>query len=100
MIQFHTTVKRVNAIKARQNLGKLLEEVYYQDDQFVIERAGKPMAAVIPLWQLKDWQKKRERLFVAVEEVHQAYQKVRPEKIERDVHDALLAVRTQTRRKK
>jgi hypothetical protein len=33
-------VKKVNALKARKNLGQLLEEVYYKGDQYVIERAG------------------------------------------------------------
>ena len=92
-------VKKVNALKARQNLGKLLEEMYYQGDQFIIERAGKAMAAVVPLWQLEEWQKRRERLFAAVEDVQQLNQKVKPDMIERDVQDALRAVRTTTRRK-
>jgi antitoxin (DNA-binding transcriptional repressor) of toxin-antitoxin stability system len=42
-------VKKVNALKARQNFGQMLEEVYYKGDQFIIERAGKSMAAVVPL---------------------------------------------------
>ena len=42
-------VKKVNALKARQNLGQMLEEVYYKGAQFAIERAGKPMAAVVPV---------------------------------------------------
>jgi prevent-host-death family protein len=54
-------VKTINALKARQNLGTLLEEVYYRDDQFIIERAGKPMAAVVPVWQLEEWQKHSSR---------------------------------------
>jgi hypothetical protein len=29
----------------------------YKGDRFVIERAGKPMAAVVPLWQLEELQK-------------------------------------------
>src|SRR2546425_12789765 len=98
MAQSRSIVKKVNALKARQNLGKLLEEVYYHDDQFVIERAGKPMAAVIPLWQLEEWQKHRERFFAAVKAVHQRNQKVKPTIIERDVEDALHAVRSTTRR--
>lgn len=49
--------KTLSALKARQNFGQMLEEVYYRDEQFIIERAGKPMAAVIPLWQLEEWQK-------------------------------------------
>jgi prevent-host-death family protein len=48
-------VKKISALKARKNLGQLLEEVYYQGAQYVIERAGRPMAAVVPLRQLEEW---------------------------------------------
>ncbi len=56
------SVKTINTLKARQNFGQLLEEVYYKGDQFIIERAGKPMAAVVPLWQLEELQKRHGRL--------------------------------------
>jgi len=55
-------VKTINALKARQNLGQLVEEVDYKGDQFIIERNGKPMAAVVPLWQLEERSKRRERV--------------------------------------
>ena len=93
-------VKKVNALKARQNLGQLLEEVYYKGDQYVIERAGKPMAAVVPLWQLEEWQKRRERFFDAVDELHQKNQDVKPEVIEREAQEAVRAVRTKVGRRK
>jgi prevent-host-death family protein len=48
-------------MQARQNFGQLIEEVYYRGDQFIIERAGKPMAAVVPIWQLEAWQKQHSR---------------------------------------
>ncbi len=57
MAKSHSPVKTVNALKARQNLGTLLEEVFYQDAQYIIERAGRPMAAVVPVWQLEELQK-------------------------------------------
>jgi prevent-host-death family protein len=93
-------VKKVNALKARQNFGRMLEEVYYQGDQFVIERAGKPMAAVVPLWQLEAWQRRREQFFAAVEEVQQHNRKVKPEVIEEEVREAIRAVRTKASRRK
>ena len=93
-------IKKVNALKARQNFGQMLEEVYYKGDQFVIERAGKPMAAVIPLWQLEEWQKRRGQFFAAVEEVQQHNHKVKPEVIEAEVREAIRAVRTTARRRK
>ena len=55
--QPRSPVKILNALKARYNFGQMLEEVYYKGDQFIIERAGKPMAAVVPLWQLEELQK-------------------------------------------
>jgi prevent-host-death family protein len=52
-----SAVKTINAMKARQNFGEMLEQVYYRGDRFIIERAGKPMAAVVPLSQLEQLQK-------------------------------------------
>jgi len=51
------SAKKINAMKARQNFGQMLEEVYYRGEQFVIERAGRPMAALIPLSLLEELQK-------------------------------------------
>ena len=52
------SVKAVTAMEARKNFGKMLEEVHYKGDQFVIERAGRPMAVLIPVSLLEEWQKK------------------------------------------
>jgi hypothetical protein len=52
------SVRKINALKARQTLGTLLEEVFYRDEHFIIERAGKPMAALVPLSLLEEVQKK------------------------------------------
>ncbi len=92
--------KRVNALKARKNLGQLLEEVYYKGDQYVIERAGRPMAAVVPVWQLVEWQKRRDRLFGMVGELWRKNKRVKPETIEREVEEAIRAVRTKATRRK
>lgn len=93
-------LKKVNALKARQNFGQLVEEVYYKGDQFIIERAGKPMAAVVPLWQLENRSRRRERLSANVQELWRSNAKVKPTVIEREVQEAVSAVRTGASRKK
>ena len=93
-------VKTVNALKARKNLGQLLEEVYYQGDKYVIERAGRPMAAVVPIWQLEEWQKLRARFFGMVAEVQQRNKGVKSEVIEGEVQAAVQAVRAKPARRK
>jgi prevent-host-death family protein len=49
--------KIINAMEARRNFGTNLEHVYYNGDQFIIERAGKPMAALVPVSLLEEWRK-------------------------------------------
>jgi prevent-host-death family protein len=53
-----SSVKKINAMKARQNFGTMLEEVFYRGDRYIIERAGKPMAALIPLSDLEALQQR------------------------------------------
>jgi prevent-host-death family protein len=93
-------VKKINALKARQNLGRLVEEVYYKGDQFIIERAGKPMAAVVPLWQLEDRSKRRERVWRNVQKVWKSTARIKPAVIEREVERAVRAVRVNAKRTK
>jgi len=92
-------VKKINALKARQNLGQLVEEVYYKGDQFIIERAGKPMAAVVPLWQLEDRSKRRERVWEKVQKAWKTTANTKPAVIEREVERAVRAVRARAGRK-
>lgn len=90
----------MNALKAQKNLGQLLEEVYYKGDQYVIERAGRPMAAVVPLWQLEERRKRKERLFGIVKEVWRRNRKEKPEVVEREVREAVRAVRARAGRRR
>jgi len=46
-------LKKINALKARQNLGRLMNEVAIKEDDYIIERAGKELVAVIPISKYK-----------------------------------------------
>ena len=41
-------VRKVSAMTVRDRLGQILEEVYYRGDAVIIERAGRPMAVLVP----------------------------------------------------
>jgi prevent-host-death family protein len=85
--------KTTTAIKARRNLGQLLEEVFYRGDEFVIERAGKPMAVLIPIQEFERWQKQREKDFALFDEVRAKAKKAKPEEVEKEVTKALTKIR-------
>ena len=81
--------KMINALKARQNLGTLLNEVLLKNDQFIIERNGKPMAAVIPVWQFNQWKEKRRAFFRMIDQVRQRNRKVSQETMEGEIAEAI-----------
>jgi prevent-host-death family protein len=81
--------KMINALKARQNLGTLLNEVLLKNDQFIIERNGKPMAAVIPVWQFKQWKEKRKAFFRMIDQVRQRNKKVSQETMQGEIAEAI-----------
>jgi prevent-host-death family protein len=47
-------IKRITAMKARQNFGQIMNEVSIRNDRFIIERNGKPLAALVPIWMIKE----------------------------------------------
>jgi prevent-host-death family protein len=93
-------IKKLTAIKARQNLGEVLEEVYYNGDQFIIERAGKPMAALVPLWQVQARNKHQERVFGMLDKLWESRSVAKSATLEREVAEAVRAVRSKHVRKK
>ena len=88
-------LKTINALKARRNLGQLLEEVFYKGDQFVIQRAGKSMAVVISPSEYEAYRKQREKDMQVLDRIRERNEGAKLEEIEEDVQEAIEAVRTE-----
>ena len=85
--------KTVNAIKARQNLGELLEEVFYKNDHFLITRKDKAMAVMISVEDYKRFLKQREEDFSILDELHAVTSK-KLQDVEQDVAVAIKRARS------
>jgi prevent-host-death family protein len=59
-------LKKISAMKARQNLGQLLNEVSLRGDAYIIERAGKPLAALVDLERFQQLQEDHQAAGLAV----------------------------------
>jgi prevent-host-death family protein len=55
--------KKISALKARQNLGQVMNEVALKGDDYIIERAGKPLVAVIPIEKYQSLQQEIKEFF-------------------------------------
>ena len=87
--------RKVSAVEARKRLGEILESVYYRGDEVVIERAGKPMAVVIPAARYEAMERSRDRLFELIEKAQERNKDVPYEVIEREIELAIREVREQ-----
>ena len=87
--------RKLSAVEARRRLGEILEGVYYRGDEVVIERAGKPMAVVIPAERYESMERSRERLFELIEKAQERNKDVPYEVIEREIELAIREVREQ-----
>ena len=85
--------KTINAVAARQRLGQLLEETYYRGYAFIIERAGRPMAAVVPVEQYRQWQQRRAGFFAMIDQVQERTREVPPEELEAAIAEAVTAAK-------
>ena len=41
--------KKISAMEMRKNFGEILDQVYLMKEEFIIERAGKSLAKVVPI---------------------------------------------------
>lgn len=91
--------KNVSAVKARQQLGSLLNEVKLKGASIVIERDGKPMAALVPLERYEEMERRRNESFDRLEQLSERIRERRArigksdEELQEDIDRAASDVR-------
>ena len=85
--------KRISAMDLRKRLGQIMNEVTIRDDEYVIERDGKPMAALIPLWKLKQLEERKETFWKKVKGFRREGKKVQKKEFESAIYEAVKAAK-------
>lgn len=75
------------------NFGEIINEVSLRDDEYIVERDGKPLIAVIPIWKLKQLEEKKEAFWKKVEEFRKEGKKVKRKELESAVAEAVEAAK-------
>lgn len=86
-------LKKISALKARQNLGQIMNEVTLLGDDFIIERAGKPMVAVVSVDKYQILLRDRELLRQAASSIRDKMKKENTQKTEDLITEAVTAIR-------
>ena len=86
--------KTIGAYEARRRFGQLIEEAFYKRDHFIVERSGRPMAAIVPIADYRKWRTAvKARFFALLEDAWERNTGAPPEELERDVEAALKGLR-------
>ena len=86
-------VKRVGAREARTRFSELIGGVRFGSEEVIVERSGKPMAAMIPIDMYERLIAERRVRFEVLERVRSRLPDISPEEIDRDVTEAVSRVR-------
>ena len=86
-------LKKISAMKARQNLGQIMNEVAIRGDDYIIERAGKPLVAIIDMDKYQQLQEDREEALQAVRSIWSKMEGADPEEVEEIIKEAVQATR-------
>lgn len=87
----------VRRIQADEVLSQFLRRLDLAQDQYLIEAGGKPIAGLVPPWELESPDESRQALLGMLEEVWVRTRDIPEGVVDRDVQDAVQAVRTRRR---
>ncbi len=85
--------KKISAMKARQNLGQIMNEVAIRGDDYIIERAGKPLVAIIDMDKYQRLLEDREEALQAVRSIWNKMEGADPEEVEEIIKEAIQGTR-------
>jgi len=86
-------IREATAMKVRQNLGELLNEVQYRRDSIVVTKGGKPVAALVDIdlfQKIRLLDREFDRLTA---ELAKTYEGIDPEAATKEIDEAVRAAR-------
>ena len=75
--------KHISAREARNRFADLMGSVHYGGEEVIVERSGRPMAAVIPVKMYERLVEERRSRFEIINEIRSLLPDVTPEEIEK-----------------
>jgi prevent-host-death family protein len=92
-------IKKISAMKVRQNLGQVMNEVAIRGDDYVVERAGKPLVAIIPLEKYRKLQDDLNAFREEVKIFQQSVKDVDHKELDAAIEEAVLTAKKVTAKK-
>ena len=85
---------RVSAREARNKFADIMGSVRYGGEEIIVERSGRPIAALIPVDTYEKLVAERRIRFEVVDQIRSSLPTVASDEIEKDVAQAIHSLRT------
>jgi len=85
--------KKISAVKARQNLGQVMNEVALRGDEYVVERAGKPLVAIIPMEKYESMRQELDEFIESLSSMSAHITEKDSDLVEKLAHEAVRSYR-------
>lgn len=87
----------ISMMKLRSQPGSVIDEVFYKNESFIIERSGQPRAVLVPLQQYNEMKRikalEKERFFELVDKTRARNKDIDPKVIQKTIDEAVAEVR-------
>jgi PHD/YefM family antitoxin component YafN of YafNO toxin-antitoxin module len=87
------SLKVVTAIEARKILGTIMNAVSFGNDQYIVERKGVPMVAIISVKRLEQMDRARQRFFKNMSKISDCFAGEDSEKLDAILREASQAAK-------
>lgn len=92
--------KLIDTQMVRDHLGDIINQAHYRGDEFLVQRRGKPVVAIIPVETYEQLLRERNEAFRVFHEIWEANKDVDHEQLLKDIEQAVAEVREEKRRKR
>jgi prevent-host-death family protein len=92
--------KTISTQTLKTHVGEVVDSVRLRGDRYIIERRGKPVAAIVPLSVNEADERRRKRFFDMVDAIRQRTRDVPPEVIDQAIEESIAEVRAERARKR
>ena len=89
--------KTIGAFEVRRQFGQMLTGILTNNDRFIVERHGSPVAVIVPVAVYEQWKQGRKAFFDRLEETARAAN-CTPEEADALADEAVAAVRARRRK--
>lgn len=73
-----SNLKYISVVETRNNIGRIIEDVYYNNGKYIVERRGKPYAIIIKPSDTLTSESKIDNLDELIKRAHKAIKKNPP----------------------